>query len=82
MSKIPCKKCLLADIEPGEELRKINELIAMMPEREKASNKKYEIRLNSCRECAALAMGTCMECGCYVELRAMKNNARCPRKKW
>ena len=54
----------------------------MMPEREKASDKKYEIRLNCCRECEALAMGTCLECGCYVELRAMKNNARCPRKKW
>lgn len=43
---------------------------------------EYERRLSVCRSCEKLIEGTCMACGCYVELRAVAKVSRCPKKKW
>ena len=43
---------------------------------------EYEKRLSVCTECEKLNAGTCLSCGCYVELRAASRIARCPNKKW
>lgn len=83
MDKIPCKKCLLSDIEPGEELKRINALIERLPKSEKVTDGEYKRRLDICRECDYLSEATCLQCGCYVELRAIKQDAKCPYKnKW
>lgn len=42
----------------------------------------YEKRLAICKECDFLNAGTCLECGCYVELRAAAKISHCPYKKW
>lgn len=81
-NRIPCKKCLLSDIEPGEELEKIKKLIELMPETEKAENDEYLRRLTLCKICEKLSSGTCIACGCYVELRAIKKKNHCPDKHW
>lgn len=74
----PCFRCLLLASNQKEELKKIRKLIALMPESEKASEEMYKNRLLICQECDALMDGQCRKCGCYVELRAAKKNARCP----
>ena len=38
----------------------------------------YETRLACCRDCEALQNGTCMQCGCYVEMRAARSDMHCP----
>lgn len=42
----------------------------------------YEKRLSLCKACDFLNAGTCLKCGCYVELRAAAKVGRCPDKKW
>lgn len=42
----------------------------------------YERRLAVCRGCDKLNAGTCLACGCYVELRAGAKISCCPQKKW
>ncbi len=79
---VRCKKCLLADIDAGEELEKIKHLISIMPAKEKASEAEYKDRLEACKECEKLIEATCILCGCYVELRAAKKKNTCPAKKW
>ncbi|MBR2950689.1 MAG: hypothetical protein IKC46_12660 [Lachnospiraceae bacterium] len=37
----------------------------------------YEQRLAVCKECDYLEVGTCLACGCYVELRAAVNKNKC-----
>ena len=49
----------------------------MKPE-EKADDGVYKARLNVCGECEHLISGTCMKCGCYVELRAAYKKNKCP----
>ena len=46
------------------------------------SDEEYEKRLSVCQQCEKLNAGTCMACGCYVELRAAAKISRCPNKKW
>ncbi|CBK74094.1 hypothetical protein CIY_12720 [Butyrivibrio fibrisolvens 16/4] len=54
---------------------------ALKPE-DMAGDEEYEARLLVCRQCEKLNAGTCMSCGCYVELRAAAKISRCPNKKW
>lgn len=78
-----CKKCLTRDIiDKDDYFRTLQELIKNIPEEKKASKEKYEDRLNTCTECERLMDGLCGACGCYVELRAAKENSSCPYEKW
>ena len=51
---------------PGFELRSIFEPAAA--------------RLACCKACDALNAGTCMQCGCYVEMRAARLDMHCPKE--
>ena len=55
---------------------------AMLPASEKAPDELYEERLNFCLACESLLAGTCLKCGCYVEIRAASKAAHCPISKW
>ena len=79
-----CKKCLLSEIDEGEVFLQIKKLIDIMPAAEKCREDEYKRRLGICKECSFLNEGTCEACGCYVELRAIKKDARCPheRRMW
>ena len=74
----PCKKCLLADIDETEVFERIQQLIQLMPEREKVDSATYRKRLDACLACEQLSHATCTFCGCYVELRAIKKKEHCP----
>lgn len=73
-----CKRCLLLQIDPEGLYKKVNELIAVIPEDVKTDQEEYKRRLGICRECDGLENGICRECGCFVELRAATAKNRCP----
>ena len=80
-----CRRCLLEDM-PAEAalMENIRDLIALLPEEQRAGDGLRAQRLSNCRECDHLADGTCALCGCFVELRAAKARMRCPHvpPKW
>ena len=49
---------------------------------DRSSERSYKERLNICRECEKLNAGTCLSCGCYVEIRAAMKRSACPNGKW
>ena len=78
-----CRKCLLAELGEDEYFATLREYIANYPEEKSVPQEEYARRLSICRECDRLANGMCAVCGCYVELRALKNGQHCPEgAKW
>jgi hypothetical protein len=77
-----CIRCLLQDYDEEAYVSKLLRVIRMMRPSEKAKEEVAAERLAVCRECDRLEMGTCLACGCYVELRAARKDGRCPYKKW
>jgi hypothetical protein len=73
-----CVRCLLLEQSQGDILKKIRQLIDLMPEKEKTSGELYEQRLEICKKCDELLDGMCKKCGCYVQLRAAKCSNKCP----
>ena len=51
---------------------------ATMPRRVRTPDAEYTARLKHCRSCPSLNAGTCMQCGCYVEMRAARTDMHCP----
>ena len=56
----------------------VREYIDTLPEEQRAEETLYQARLNLCKECTELRNGTCVLCGCYVEMRAAKKRMNCP----
>lgn len=52
--------------------------IANLVQEDKVSDKEYEKRLMTCRQCSHLLSGMCRKCGCYVEMRAAMKIRHCP----
>lgn len=76
-----CKKCLLREMAE-EDARQIQRYKEAIKESDRVDAVIYEERLALCKVCDFLNTGTCGACGCYVELRALAKNGRCPHKKW
>ena len=76
-----CKKCLLSEIDQKGVYSSIMELVAALPEDVRCDSGEYGHRLGICRGCDQLSGGVCMQCGCYVELRAAKKSSKCPHPK-
>lgn len=81
MTKL-CKRCLLREYSEQEYRDKLERLITLMDESEKAEEALYQERLAQCKTCEKLVTGTCMVCGCFVELRAAAKDGRCPNHRW
>ncbi len=78
-----CKLCLIRDMaEKADIYEYVKKTRAMLPESEKATDELYEERLKHCTGCESLLSGTCLKCGCYVEIRAASKAAHCPISKW
>ncbi len=79
-SSLPlCRRCLLEDLSLEFDLKDLlDRLSESIPPGQRASSAEIEARLQCCRNCDALSGGTCGLCGCFVELRARRKNARCP----
>lgn len=75
--KIPCK-CLLKEAGEQELAENIAEYVSTLNEEIRADEKLYRKRLDICKGCANLLNGTCLKCGCYVEMRAAIADNRCP----
>lgn len=78
-----CTRCLLRDMEEtGGNMEMIEKYRNAIKDADRVPEETYESRLAVCRECDRLNAGTCVACGCYVELRAVAKVSRCPKKKW
>lgn len=77
----PCKRCLIDAISEKELFASIRARIDDLPESERAPEPIYAERLSICQSCDALIGGTCMQCGCFVQLRAAKARMHCPHPK-
>lgn len=76
-----CKKCLLREIAEADRAM-IEKYKMAIKAGDRADEACYEERLALCKACDMLNAGTCLVCGCYVELRAAAAISACPRKKW
>ncbi|MCF0129592.1 MAG: hypothetical protein HUJ70_13505 [Pseudobutyrivibrio sp.] len=81
MNEKGCKMCLLREMA-GADYEKIEKYKEAIKPADRVSEETYESRLSICKSCEMLNAGTCNSCGCYVELRALGKESRCPRKKW
>ncbi|MCQ2517980.1 MAG: DUF6171 family protein [Lachnospiraceae bacterium] len=77
-----CRRCLLREIAGKDYEERIAKAIEKLRPADRADEKIYDERLNICRNCDKLNSGTCLSCGCYVEVRAAVTKNRCPDKKW
>ncbi|HKM05320.1 MAG TPA: DUF6171 family protein [Lachnospiraceae bacterium] len=77
-----CKQCLLRDFNEQEYFDKLHKYIVTLDKEVKASDELYKKRLAVCKECSKLLEGTCLSCGCFVELRAAIKKNKCPNKNW
>lgn len=80
-----CRRCLLRDtLDEKQYFETVERVRRAMNPRVRTPDAQYEQRLDACRECDQLQNGTCMQCGCLVEMRAMRLDQHCPppRKKW
>ncbi len=78
----PCRRCLLSEMNDASKMDLVKKGIEDLPEIDRADEKVYGERLSKCRLCDNLLSGTCLSCGCYVEIRAAIKKGRCPEKKW
>ena len=77
-----CKKCLLRDAFPADYEKYVRSLLVKIPPGVQADPALYQRRLALCADCGQLSRGTCMGCGCLVELRAAYKKEKCPYRKW
>ena len=77
-----CSRCLLRDAFPPDYEKYVLALLRRIPEADKAPESLYQARLDQCRTCVHLSNGTCLGCGCLVELKSAYNKEKCPFKIW
>lgn len=76
-----CKKCLIGQ-QAEDYLAMLEKCRRAIPERDLAGEAELARRIALCEACEKRSGPTCLACGCYVELRAMKKAVHCPYKKW
>lgn len=81
MTKI-CTRCLLSDFDREKYEKLIGKSLSDLPPEDLAADDVHDMRLDICRECEKLNQGTCLACGCFVEIRAALVRGKCPYKKW
>ena len=77
-----CKRCLLREWNETEYREKLEKYIEGLELSVRTEEQLYEKRLLLCKACEKLIEGTCLSCGCYVELRAAVKSSHCPLEKW
>lgn len=76
-----CTRCLIRDMVDAD-MAMIEKYKSALKNKDMVSDDEYERRLKICTDCDKLNAGTCMLCGCYVELRAAAKVSHCPGKHW
>ena len=77
-----CRRCLLREAYPEDYEKYVASLLQRLSPENRAADDLYARRLEACRACDQLNSGTCMGCGCLVELKAAYAKEKCPFKKW
>jgi len=49
---------------------------------EKVTISQYAERLSVCSGCEYEKRGKCLECGCYLKIKAWWKSEDCPKEKW
>ncbi len=73
-----CKKCLLLEAGENKSFETVKDYISNLNAELKVSKDTYISRLNRCKNCDFLISGMCLKCGCYVEIRAVLKDKKCP----
>ena len=81
-NKRVCIRCLLRELSEKDYAENIEKYINALKAEDRVSDLEYERRLALCKECDKLNEGTCLSCGCYVEVRGASKAGHCPKKKW
>ncbi len=53
-----------------------------LPPKKRTPDDVYEVRVQTCKACGQLDNATCLQCGCFVEMRAARLDMRCPMDQW
>ncbi len=77
-----CRRCLLRDAFPADYEKYVASLLVRIPPSARTAEDAYQARLAVCAGCGQLSSGTCMGCGCLVELRAAYRREKCPFGFW
>lgn len=81
MTETLCRRCLLRDLAEAN-MDEVVHFYERLSPQYRVSQAEYEARLTRCRQCSYLQTGTCMQCGCYVEVRAAQQKTKCPLRYW
>ena len=81
MTKI-CTRCLLKDLSKEQYEAIIINGLSSLPAEDLTDPNETEKRLSFCKGCEKLNQGTCLACGCFVEIRASLKKGSCPYGKW
>ena len=82
MADTLCRRCLLRESMPADYEKYVASLVQTIPARQRAAQALVDERLRCCKACEHLDRGTCMGCGCLVELRAAYRAPACPFERW
>ena len=77
-----CRQCEILSELPKDVTSYAKKLYDLLPKKERADEGLMQDRISVCKECERREMSTCLECGCYIEIRVMKKASRCPKRKW
>ena len=76
-----CRRCLLQEMaDENDYYQRVVRYRATLPAQKRTPDDAYAARLARCKACDQLNAGTCMQCGCYVEMRAARLDMHCPRE--
>ena len=78
---INCKRCLLYELADKAAYESVRSYIDALPDDIRTDSAEYGRRLEICRDCDMLLSAMCRKCGCYVEVRAARKDAHCPKTK-
>ena len=78
----PCTRCLLKDYSKEVYEKLIVEGLKALPAEDLTTEDATAERLGVCKDCEKINQGTCLACGCYVEIRAALKAGKCPYSKW
>ena len=81
MTKI-CTRCLLKDFSKEQYEAIVINGLASLPKEDLVDNAESNRRLDVCKDCGKLNQGTCLACGCFIEIRASLKKGTCPYNKW
>ena len=76
-----CRRCLLQEMaDENDYYQSVVRYRATLPAQKRTPDDAYAARLARCKASDQLNAGTCMQCGCYVEMRAARLDMHCPRE--